>query len=279
MPLSDEERRARSRERSRRYYEEHKERLNRQSKEYRERLKREDPEGYRERRRRYNEKKDPEKAREWARESYRRRREQRGEEMLETKRAYRSGHREQLRASNRRWYRRHQEEEKFKARERYRLRRLAEGHVVVPRPRLSAEERLRREERRRACEEERSYRLSEVELSWVERRPDRAAVCKYRRRFRKFHNGGSSGKEKLEQRSAVWGHRCWMCGSAVEAMDHVKPIARGGSSWPSNMRPICRSCNSKKGDRWPTRRPMRQFIEGLMCRPRGSGVHVSSSPP
>jgi len=29
-------------------------------------------------------------------------------------------------------------------------------------------------------------------------------------------------------------------------VDHVIPVARGGSNWPANLVPACNSCNSKK---------------------------------
>lgn len=54
------------------------------------------------------------------------------------------------------------------------------------------------------------------------------------------------------ERFSLWGGRCWMCGiEGATQEDHVKPIVRGGSHCLSNLRPICRSCNSSKGGRWP----------------------------
>lgn len=53
-------------------------------------------------------------------------------------------------------------------------------------------------------------------------------------------------------RFSLWGGRCWMCGiEGATQEDHVKPIVKGGSHCLSNLRPICRSCNSSKGGRWP----------------------------
>lgn len=53
-------------------------------------------------------------------------------------------------------------------------------------------------------------------------------------------------------RFSLWGGRCWMCGiEGATQDDHVKPIVEGGSHCLSNLRPICRSCNSSKGGRWP----------------------------
>ena len=59
------------------------------------------------------------------------------------------------------------------------------------------------------------------------------------------------GSDRLNAKIAYWGWRCWMCGGPFEAMDHVKPVVAGGLNLPSNLRPACRSCNSKKNGRWP----------------------------
>jgi 5-methylcytosine-specific restriction endonuclease McrA len=57
------------------------------------------------------------------------------------------------------------------------------------------------------------------------------------------------------------GEPCWLCGHRIDtrlgpldplsfAVDHVIPLARGGSPHdPSNLRPSHRRCNARKGDR------------------------------
>lgn len=49
----------------------------------------------------------------------------------------------------------------------------------------------------------------------------------------------------------MWGNRCWVCGREYEAVDHVKPLSKGGANWPCNLRPICTKCNITKKARWP----------------------------
>lgn len=56
---------------------------------------------------------------------------------------------------------------------------------------------------------------------------------------------------QLAEKVAFWGNRCWVCGGEWNAMDHVKPLAKGGAHMLCNLRPICTSCNSAKCDKWP----------------------------
>ncbi len=58
-------------------------------------------------------------------------------------------------------------------------------------------------------------------------------------------------KEQLEAKMAYWGNRCWVCGGPFEAIDHVKPLSRGGAEILANLRPICTSDNSSKNANWP----------------------------
>jgi 5-methylcytosine-specific restriction endonuclease McrA len=73
---------------------------------------------------------------------------------------------------------------------------------------------------------------------------------------RRARAAGAVGTVKYTQiaaRLAYFGGRCWLCGESANAMDHVKPLSAGGPHWASNLRPVCTSCNSRKGDTWPYR--------------------------
>jgi 5-methylcytosine-specific restriction endonuclease McrA len=56
---------------------------------------------------------------------------------------------------------------------------------------------------------------------------------------------------QLKAKCAYWGNRCWICGGPQEAIDHVKPLNKGGAHILCNLRPICRACNTRKLDKWP----------------------------
>lgn len=48
------------------------------------------------------------------------------------------------------------------------------------------------------------------------------------------------------------GYQCVLCGATDDlTLDHILPQSRGGSGRPINLRVLCRSCNSSKGDRIP----------------------------
>lgn len=70
-------------------------------------------------------------------------------------------------------------------------------------------------------------------------------------RARKVSAGGNATAEKIAARWDYFNGKCWMCGEEATAMDHIKPVIRGGGTFASNMRPACKSCNSSKGHKWP----------------------------
>jgi len=68
---------------------------------------------------------------------------------------------------------------------------------------------------------------------------------------------GHATAAQIAARVAFYGGLCWICRTApYTAIDHVKPLAVGGSNWPANLRPACTSCNARKGAQWPFGRTM-----------------------
>ena len=60
---------------------------------------------------------------------------------------------------------------------------------------------------------------------------------------------------KMKQLLAQWredSEPCAYCGHALaDTVDHIRPLARGGSNEIENLAPACRACNSAKRDRLP----------------------------
>jgi hypothetical protein len=105
---------------------------------------------------------------------------------------------------------------------------------------------------------------TEAPGSWYCRSCRRVRRCASKRRERIAEVAGSYTKAQMEGRAAMFGYRCWLeplglsgCTGRWEANDHVIPLARGGTNFAANMRPICTCCNSKRGAR-----SHHQFLKG-----------------
>lgn len=125
------------------------------------------------------------------------------------------------------------------------------------RERVREYERQRHDDQRRAANRER-YRRDprahrERVRTWERANPQRRREYWRRRYAMKVSQAiGAISDVQLEARLAFWGHRCWICGASDRLeLDHVKPLSRGGAHALCNIRPACKSCNSRKRDRWP----------------------------
>jgi len=104
-----------------------------------------------------------------------------------------------------------------------------------------------------------TWRASHVEQvvsyqrEWLKKNPEKNRRYVRQYRVKRAGAAGTCSDEQLQARIALYGGLCWVpgCGKAYEAIDHVMPLSKGGSNWPSNLRPICKRHNSQKKDRAP----------------------------
>ncbi len=52
---------------------------------------------------------------------------------------------------------------------------------------------------------------------------------------------GRATGAQIRQRISLYEGICWVpgCGRVYQVIDHVIPLSKGGSGWPSNLRPSC----------------------------------------
>lgn len=87
------------------------------------------------------------------------------------------------------------------------------------------------------------------------RRP--RAAHRARPRPRRRTEASLADRKRALKRAALreCGRRCVYCGSRLEletaTLDHVHPVARGGTNAPGNLVAACGPCNRRKGDLLP----------------------------
>lgn len=93
-------------------------------------------------------------------------------------------------------------------------------------------------------------RTNATALLWRQKNPERAAMLSQRRRARKR---GAEGSHTLEEWLDILkrhDHRCAHCKEKTKlTKDHVIPLSKNGSDYASNLQPLCKPCNSRKGNR------------------------------
>lgn len=74
------------------------------------------------------------------------------------------------------------------------------------------------------------------------------------RRARERGSEGSFTRQEWKTLCARFANRCLCCGDHSSdsklTVDHVVPVSKGGSSYISNIQPLCLRCNTKKGARF-----------------------------
>lgn len=91
-------------------------------------------------------------------------------------------------------------------------------------------------------------RNREYKRKWKKKNPEQNKIDKHKRRARKNKAGGYFTIKEWQQLCNKYDNKCLCCGKKRKlTVDHIVPIANGGTSNISNIQPLCGICNSKKG--------------------------------
>jgi len=112
----------------------------------------------------------------------------------------------------------------------------------------------------RDAENHRRWRLKNPDAvkasknKWKDNNKDAVRSGTRNRRATKKNADGSHTKEDIAFLMQKQKHKCAVCKCCVKTkfhVDHIKPIARGGSNDRKNLQILCPPCNMKKGAKDP----------------------------
>lgn len=99
--------------------------------------------------------------------------------------------------------------------------------------------------------------------AWRNRNPEKAndrcgarvRAYSQRRKSAKRLAEGEFTRQDINRLIAFQGNKCASCKESLDNsgyhVDHIQPLAKGGTNWPENLQILCPSCNLSKGAKDP----------------------------
>jgi 5-methylcytosine-specific restriction endonuclease McrA len=92
------------------------------------------------------------------------------------------------------------------------------------------------------------------QMETVKKNPEVYRAARARRRARKKLAEGNFTSRDITAIGAKQNWKCKNCEVTIKIkyhIDHIMPLALGGSNWPDNLALLCPSCNLRKSDKHP----------------------------
>lgn len=110
---------------------------------------------------------------------------------------------------------------------------------------------------KKAYEANRTARV-QMSVEWQRANPEKVKVFAANRRARKRAAAGKLSKDIVPRLTKLQRNKCAVCRSIFGAagkkhLDHIVPLAAGGSNFDSNVQLLCAPCNCSKGPKDPIR--------------------------
>ena len=152
------------------------------------------------------------------------------ESYREKQRLYREAHRHVAAFNQKVYYKNHEEEYKEKAKVRY---------EENPEPAKIAA---------RIWAKNNKQRKAATDKAWAKANQDKVRSYQHKHRSAVQGNGGSYTPAEWTALCARYHNRCLDCDKRRKlTADHVIPVSKGGTSYISNIQPLCGPCNCSKG--------------------------------
>jgi 5-methylcytosine-specific restriction endonuclease McrA len=111
---------------------------------------------------------------------------------------------------------------------------------------------IRLNEKAREWKRANADKVKAAKADYYQRNPHISLLEAHRRRGRARNAEGHFTHEDVKRIFAMQKGKCAACGKKRKlTIDHIKPLVKGGSNWPSNLQGLCSPCNCKKQARDP----------------------------
>jgi len=104
--------------------------------------------------------------------------------------------------------------------------------------------------------------------------PEKYRTVERKRRAQMKGSSGTHTAADLAKTLKAQGHRCAYCRADLRRVkkhvDHIVPLALGGSNGPENLQYLCRPCNQSKSARHPL--DLRKVDRPSSLKPRGAAA-------
>lgn len=184
------------------------------------------------------------------------------------RRTPRAKRREQWKESNRRWRHKHLDafhrwQRKYRQEHKERVKEHGHRYYIEHREQIAlrakaytARHRGAVKEYRRRYGELNAERLRAQRKEWKETHRTKvladAVLATRNRRARLRRAEGRHTHDDIRRLYQSQRAQCVLCDISLRQgyeVDHIVPVSRGGSNWPSNLQLLCRTCNRKKADK------------------------------
>lgn len=101
-------------------------------------------------------------------------------------------------------------------------------------------------------------KVNAVVASWAQENPEKVKAARHNRRSREINAEGSHTAADIR---SIFERKQGLCANCQVNLfksgikkfhvDHVMPLALGGSNWPGNLQCLCPTCNLSKGAKHP----------------------------
>lgn len=94
----------------------------------------------------------------------------------------------------------------------------------------------------------------QIAKAWRERNPEQVRIMDNKRRLRELSAEGSHSAADIRAIHISQKYRCVYCKVSTKKeyhIDHIQPLSKGGSNWPSNIQILCPTCNMRKSAKNP----------------------------